>query len=182
MPTILDPATTVTPRAPMRPRPAAHGRAVGAAALAAVAPLPAPGDEPAQARVRAFIDGEAMAALLGEAGCTTELDRDDAGHPIVHSAASGWRCSIYFYHCAMGSDCRAIQDAARFESDGGVSAATVNDWNMTLLYGSAHLRDGDVWLEYDVKLDGGVTDAYLTDTAVLYEELLVAVAAHIDFD
>ncbi|MEM6487587.1 MAG: YbjN domain-containing protein [Pseudomonadota bacterium] len=151
--------------------------AVMAAALAVAVAAPA------GAQTFSRTNGDILAGMLSDLGYRAELTSDDRGDPLVHSSTGGVNFSIYFYGCSDNKDCTSIQYAAGFENDGNRDQAMMNNWNMTKRFGTAYVSDnGDVWLEYDINMDGGITRANMEDTLGLWEDVLGQFTSHIGFN
>jgi hypothetical protein len=95
---------------------------------------------------------------------SAELDVDLDQSPLITGRMGGFRYRIYFYGCEDGKDCTAIQFWTYVKAPENPLEA-VNDWNRQYRFGRAYLDNvGDITIEMDVNLWGGVTPKNLDDT------------------
>lgn len=107
------------------------------------------------------ISGEEMAELVREQGYTPELDRDSRGDPMIRFQVAGYTCLLFFYGV---EDDRAasLQFRAAFREN--VPIEKVNEWNRRKRFLKVYLdEDGDINMDMDVDLEGGVTREYLAE-------------------
>ena len=112
------------------------------------------------------LDGSDPAAILSiaEGYGSAMLDVDSVGDPMIEGRIDGQAYTVFFYGCEGGKDCSSIQFTTYFA---GVrpSAAAVSDWNDENRFGTMYLdSDGDLAVDMDVNLFGGVTRRNLDDT------------------
>jgi hypothetical protein len=92
------------------------------------------------------------------------LDVDDLGDPKIIGRIEGQPYRVYFYGCTVGRDCSSIQFTSSYaglRSD----AVTVSRWNDENRFGKLYLdKGGDLAVDLDVNLFGGVTRKNLDDT------------------
>lgn len=95
---------------------------------------------------------------------SAELESEADGTPIIRGRLEGARYSIFFFGCENGKDCGSIQFwtyAAAPEN----ALEVINAWNRDFRFGKAYLdKTGDVTIEMDVNLWGGVSVKNLDDT------------------
>lgn len=113
-----------------------------------------------------ILDGSDPAAILSiaEGYGSAMLDVDSVGDPMIEGRIDGQAYTVFFYGCEGGKDCTSIQFTTYFA---GVrpSAAVVSDWNDANRFGTLYLdSDGDLAIDLDVNLFGGVTRRNLDDT------------------
>jgi hypothetical protein len=95
---------------------------------------------------------------------SAELERDDDGAPVIRGRMEGRRYSVFFYGCTDGKDCSTIQFWT-FAPAPGNPLDAVNVWNREYRFGKAYIDNvGDIVIEWDVNLWGGVTAKNLDDT------------------
>jgi Putative bacterial sensory transduction regulator len=59
------------------------------------------------------------------------------------------------YKVALLSDTKSLQHLGRLSIK--ADSAKVNEWNQQIKYGRAYLKDGELWVEDTIALEGGVT-------------------------
>lgn len=127
-------------------------------------------------------DPAGIAAALQRLGYKAEITKDDDGDPKINSAAAGANFGVYFYGCTGGKDCNAIQFSAGFDTDAGLDLSVANEWNRDKRYGKVYLDDErDPYIELDVNMIGGITEANFDDTVGLWDSLLADFQKHIDW-
>ena len=99
-----------------------------------------------------------------------------AGQPasgaFVRTGIAGHTVVVWFFNCAAES-CSAIQFWSGYQKSSKFSEALVERWNSEFRYAKIHLtKEGDLHVEYDVFLKGGVSSDYVKYAALLYENLL----------
>lgn len=153
-----------------------------AAALALCALLAALPSGEANAQKRTSRDGQEastlarimprqMAAVLRERGNPAEITTENNRTRITTEIGS-WRTSVHFYSCNDGG-CQSIQYRSLFRRSERFTLAFVNAWNFEKRFAKAYLdRDGDLVLEWDVDLDGGVTINYVAETISTFQAML----------
>lgn len=114
------------------------------------------------------INGDQVLSLLKEVGDTPRLMTDEVGDPLVHAQADGTHYSVIFYDCETpeekGKTCGAMQFRTWYRLDVPLSASEINEWNRLSRLGRAYLDDdGDATIEYNVRLQGGVTPQHLRE-------------------
>lgn len=131
-------------------------------------------------RVTAF----EIAEILQGAGYRAEMTTDSQGDPLIQSTTEGSTFAIYFYDCSDTAvrSCKSIQFAIGFDMAQGTTTAHVNDWNRRNRFAKVYLDDeNDPWLEFDVNIEGGVTQANLRVILDLWAHLVADFKNHIDW-
>jgi Putative bacterial sensory transduction regulator len=119
---------------------------------------------PATAQDLVAADNPAKILEIARGFGSAELEADSEGAPLIRARISGTRYSVFFFGCEDGKDCTSIQfwTYATAPKD---ALKAVNDWNRDRRFGKAYIdADGDVAIEMDVNLWGGVTPKNLDDT------------------
>ncbi|NEX91651.1 YbjN domain-containing protein [Caulobacter sp. 17J65-9] len=125
--------------------------------------------------------GPEVAAWLKDKGYRAELSKDDAGDPMIDSAAEGINFKVYFYDCE-GPRCKAIQFSAGFDLKNGLSLAKANEWNRKNRYLKVYLDDdSDPYVQYDVNVNAGRTMSGLDDDFSVWTGMLGDFAEFIDW-
>ena len=115
-------------------------------------------------------DAEAIAALLKGFG-SARVETDSDGDPRIAGRADGKPYKVHFYGCKENKDCTNIQFWAYWE--GAVELEKVNEWNRDTRFGKLYVdADGDLVLEYDVNLIGGISERTLEDDGDVWVTLL----------
>ncbi|MDX1821380.1 MAG: YbjN domain-containing protein [Alphaproteobacteria bacterium] len=126
-----------------------------------------------------LLDGSDPAAILriAEGYGSAMLDKDSVGDPMIEGRIDGQSYTVFFYGCEGGAGCSSIQFTTYFA---GVrpDAAVVSDWNDENRFGTLYLDgDGDLAIDLDVNLFGGVTRKNLDDTFDWWRVVLEEVRA-----
>lgn len=112
-----------------------------------------------------------MAAILRERGNSAEITTEN-NRTRITTEIVGLRTSVHFYSC-NDDGCQSIQYRTLFRRNERFTLAFVNAWNFEKRFAKAYLdRDGDLVLEWDVDLDGGVTVAYVAETISTFQAML----------
>ena len=91
---------------------------------------------------------------------------------FVRTGIGGHTVVVWFFNC-VAETCSAIQFWTGFQKSPKFSATLVERWNSEFRYAKIHLtKDGDLHVEYDVFLKGGVSSEYIKYAALLYQSLL----------
>lgn len=107
------------------------------------------------------ISGEEMAQIVREEGYAPELGADSRGDPLIRFRVEGYNCLLVFYGVQDGR-AMSLQFRAAFREQ--VDIGKVNEWNRRKRFLKAYLdEDGDINMDMDVDLEGGVTRAYLVE-------------------
>lgn len=134
---------------------------------AAVAEAQSPGDLLSS---YSTMTGDQMVAILRHMGFTPTLTRDQDGDPLVNFQIEGLQTSVYYYSGSNGNY-GEIQFYAGFSDT--PSLDKVNAWNRDHRFGRAYLSaQGKLHVEYDVALEGGVTEEYLENSVRQWHTVL----------
>ena len=134
----------------------------GTAALA----QPATGGDPSGTVRRVTV--EELAQLLQESQYRAEIVRNEKGS-YIRTGLGGRRVAIYMYDCDP-QGCRSIQYSAIYTKDRKFTIELSNDWNTKKRFVKTYIdQDGDLNLEWDVDLRGGVTQDYLRQSILTFE-------------
>jgi hypothetical protein len=108
-------------------------------------------------------DPEAILSIAQGYG-SAMLDVDGVGDPKISGRIGGQAYTVFFYGCEGGQNCSSLQFTTWFV---GVrpAAEEVSAWNDENRFGTMYLDgDGDLAVDLDVNLFGGVTRKNLDDT------------------
>ncbi len=108
-------------------------------------------------------DPEAILSIAQGYG-SAMLDVDGVGDPKISGRIDGQAYTVFFYGCEGGQNCSSLQFTTWFV---GVrpAAEEVSTWNDENRFGTMYLDgDGDLAVDLDVNLFGGVTRKNLDDT------------------
>lgn len=95
---------------------------------------------------------------------SAEMETDSDGSPRIRARMAGTLYTVFFYGCEDGKDCTTIQFWMYTDAPPN-ALVVVNNWNRDRRFGKAYLDDeGDVVVEMDVNLLGGVSAKNLDDT------------------
>jgi hypothetical protein len=109
----------------------------------------------------ATVSGDEMVGVVRDLGFSSELATDSGGDPMIRFQVEGMKCLLLFYGCKDGR-ASSIQFSAGFTMKRPLEL--INKWNQKKRFGKAYLdADGDVMINFDVDLDGGVTREYLKE-------------------
>ncbi|MGU9981397.1 YbjN domain-containing protein [Phreatobacter sp. HK31-P] len=112
-----------------------------------------------------------MAALLRDRGNPAEVVTEN-NRTRIRTEIGNRRSSIYFYAC-NDDGCQSIQYRTLFQRHERFTLAFVNAWNFEKRFAKAYLdRDGDLVLEWDVDLDGGVSVAFVAESIATFQTML----------
>jgi hypothetical protein len=126
-----------------------------------------------------LLDGSDPAAILriAEGYGSAMLDVDSVGDPMITGRMGGQAYTVFFYGCEGGRDCSSIQFTTFFAGT-RPDADVVSDWNNENRFGTLYLdADGDLAIDMDVNLFGGVTRKNLDDTFDWWRVVLDGVRA-----
>ncbi len=119
------------------------------------------GDKTDAPQIIHSISGPELAELVREMGFVPELMTDSGGDPLIKFRIEGMMCLIYFYGNKDGR-CDSLQFSAGFTNKPAITK--VNEWNAKKRFLKAHLdSEGDVIVNMDFEIDGGVTPAFLQE-------------------
>lgn len=101
-------------------------------------------------------DPAKIATILQDLGFRAKLEMTANQTPRIESSSGGQFFYIYFVGCRDGANCKAINFSTYWIFDKKIPIETVNRWNLEKFVGKAFLdKDGDVFLQFFVNLDGG---------------------------
>lgn len=139
----------------------AHGKPrllAGLVAAFALLATPAVADELVNAT---DVDG---ILAIAEGFGSARRDVDNAGDPMIAGRMGGQQYNVLFFDCEDNANCRTIQFWS-WVPGAGVTLDRVHEWNRTKRFAKAYFdADGDVVMEWDVNLWGGVSKTNLDDT------------------
>jgi hypothetical protein len=123
---------------------------------------------------------EEVAAFVKSAGFDPKIQKSDQGQSYVHATTEGGvNFDIDLYDCTEGR-CRALQFVASFDLKAPMTAAKVNEWNMTKRYLRAYIdANGDPTFLYDANVAPGGTYEALQDDLDVFLQFLPDVLEHI---
>ncbi len=139
----------------------------------------------AQAQMVSAADPQGMAAVLSEAGYTTEVDVDDVGDPRIVIELNGWGSSILFYGCdeVTHDGCDSIQLSTGFDRETPMDPATALEVALRWRYVAVSLdEDGDPYLRWDIVTQDGIPQAVFLDAVRRYADNLDVAAEMIFAD
>ena len=150
--------------------------AVAGALLATASGASAKDDKPCQDGLVCASKPETVAAALMKAGYQGLLSKDKVGDPMVDSAASGYKFSVYFYGCDKNVACDSVQFYAGFRNEEGRGVEFVNKWNASKRFVQMSIDPADqgLVLRYDVTTAGGLTQANFADVIDWFAVMLDA--------
>jgi hypothetical protein len=115
-----------------------------------------------------------VVAILKDNNYRAEIVAGQPGQPaaFIRTGIGGHTVVVWFFNCAVEA-CSAIQFWSGYQKSPKFSESLVERWNSEFRYAKIHLtREGDLHVEYDVFLKGGVSSDYVKYAALLYENLL----------
>jgi len=152
-------------------------RSIGLVALVSAASAPG-----AEQLVRAQ-DPQSLVRAMQANGYTAQLTVDSTGDPMIRSAAGGTNFQVLFYNCTDHRECATVQFHVGYDLKTAPSLESINDWNRTQRFGSAHLdKENDPILEMDVDLDdGGLSPLLFIDNLEFWTSALGRFEKHIGY-
>ncbi|SDG54420.1 YbjN domain-containing protein [Roseospirillum parvum] len=131
------------------------------------------------------ISGSELVQLMQDWGYRADLDQDGEGDPRIQSSTGGLNFVVHFYECQPdGAEpvCGSLSVGAVFEGAVNHGVDSMNHWNALNRFGKAYRADnGDLWVEMDIALEGGISEANLRDWLAWWEAVLGKFARHIDW-
>jgi hypothetical protein len=136
----------------------------------------------AQQLVRAQ-DPQSIVRALQANGYSAQLTVDQTGDPMIRSAAGGTNFQVLFYNCTNHRECATVQFHVGYDLKTSPSLESINEWNRTQRFGSAHLdKENDPILEMDVDLDdGGLSPLLFIDNLEFWTSALGRFEKHIGY-
>jgi hypothetical protein len=111
-----------------------------------------------------------FADILKNAGYRAEIVPANP-RPFVRTGIGGHTVVVVFFDCKDA--CGSFQFFANFKQAAKFTPALVARWNVERRYAKTYLnKDGDLRLEYDVDLTGGVSAGYIKQVTLSFEKLL----------
>jgi hypothetical protein len=147
-------------------------RCIGAVIVAAFILLSA--QSLSAAEIVTGVTRDQVVSILKDNGYRAEIvaGRPGSTGAFVRTGIAGHTVVVWFFDCAAET-CSAIQFWTGFQKSPKFSAALVERWNSESRYAKLHLtKEGDLHVEYDVLLKGGVSSDYIKYAALLDEGLL----------
>lgn len=150
--------------------------------IALLALISAGSSAAAQQLVRAQ-DPQSLVRAMQANGYTAQLTTDATGDPMIRSAAGGTNFQVLFYNCTNHRECATIQFHVGYDLKTAPSFESINEWNRTQRFGSAHLdKENDPILEMDVDLDdGGLSPLLFIDNLEFWTSALGRFEKHIGY-
>ncbi|WP_168201712.1 YbjN domain-containing protein [Phreatobacter aquaticus] len=119
------------------------------------------------------ITPQQMAGVLRNRGATAEIVSEN-NRSRIRTQIGGRRVTVFFYACNDGG-CQSIQYRAVFQRNDRYTLAYVNAWNYEKRFAKTYLdNDGDLVLEWDVDLDGGVSVPFISESVQTFQTMLGA--------
>jgi hypothetical protein len=136
----------------------------------------------AQQLVRAQ-DPQSIVRAMQANGYSAQLTVDQTGDPMIRSAAGGTNFQVLFYNCTNHRECATVQFHVGYDLKTSPSLESINEWNRTQRFGSAHLdKENDPILEMDVDLDdGGLSPLLFIDNVEFWTSALGRFEKHIGY-
>ncbi len=135
---------------------------------------------PAAGQMVTAKDPQSVITVMQEAGFQAKLEKTEAGDPMIRSASSGSRFTVFFYNCTKGADCATVQFFTGYQKK-GLKLERINEWNRDQRFGRAYIdKEGEPVVEMDVDLDdGGVSTALFTDNLEFWTSIMSDFEKHI---
>jgi hypothetical protein len=114
-----------------------------------------------------------MAGILRNRGAPSEIVTEN-NRSRIRTQIGGRRVTILFYAC-NDTGCQSIQYRAVFQRNDRYTLAFVNAWNYEKRFAKTYLdNEGDLILEWDVDLDGGVSVPFISESVQTFQTMLGA--------
>lgn len=114
---------------------------------------------------------DAVAKIMQNAGYRAEI-LDGKNRPHLRTGLGGYTVLVFFYDC-KDKNCGALQFYVGFKKAPKFNLTNINRWNAEMRYGKAYIdKDEDLAIEYDIALDGGVTQDFIKQQIYLFERVL----------
>jgi hypothetical protein len=128
-------------------------------------------------------DPQTLVRAMQANGYTAQLTVDSTGDPMIRSAAGGTNFQVLFYNCTDHRECATVQFHVGYDLKTAPSLESINDWNRSQRFGSAHLdKENDPILEMDVDLDdGGLSPLLFIDNLEFWTSALGRFEKHIGY-
>ena len=128
-------------------------------------------------------DPDQLSALISSKGYPVEQGTDDIGDPQLVVKSEGTAFYIQFYGCGEDHlNCTSVQFLAAFDMADGMTAEQALGWSRDQRFTSVYLDDEqDPFLQMDMNIDGGVSEANFTDNLEIWRSSLSAFKDYIDW-
>ena len=119
-----------------------------------------------------------VAEILKGAGYRAEIV-SSTRRPYVRTGIGGHNVVVLMFDCKAEA-CSGIQFWTGIKKTDKFTVSFVEGWNAARRLAKFHLtKDGDLHVEYDIDLSGGVSPDYIKQAALLYERLLARMDEYI---
>ena len=123
-----------------------------------------------------------MAQLMQQWGYPVEIESLGDGSQVIRSSSGGLNFDVNFFNCGDGKwpRCSDLQWQIAFNPNRPPSLDLINQWNVDWRFARAYLYQGQyVYMEFDLRLTGGVSDGTIREYTESYEVLMQEFANHI---
>jgi hypothetical protein len=127
------------------------------------------------------ISPQQISAILNKAGFPSEIAKINTNQTglldqIVKTKIDGKGVNVYFFDC-KGNDCKSFQITLGLPHEDRFTVEFANRWNQGTRFVRGLLAaNGNFVMQYDIEVTGGVTDACLTNSFAMFNQVLT------DFD
>jgi hypothetical protein len=136
-------------------------------------PAAAQDKEPCGAEMVCASAPKTVVDAFRDAGLKAKLQIDDAGDPLIESAASGYTFDTYFYGCVETRQCSSLQFRVVFVKEPENTVELANKWNATKRYSQMFLAEnGQLVVSWDVTTVGGLPKKNFTEVLGMWEMVL----------
>lgn len=141
-------------------------------------PLPPSADSPILTHVKV----DDVIAVLDEMEIKFEQTIDNEGDPKLVFDIDEYRTSLFFYSCNAELECRSLLLYSAYSLTDGGSLENVNNWNQRKRFTRAFMeKDGDITLESDLQVEGGITPGAIKEFIFRFQRMLPEFLKHIGF-
>ena len=123
-----------------------------------------------------------MTQLMRQWGMPAEVNDLSDGSQVIRSSSGGLNFDVNFFNCGEGKwpRCRDLQWQIAFNPNQPPSLDVINQWNVDWRFARAYLYQGQyVYMEFDLRLTGGVSEATIREYTESYQTLIQEFANHI---
>ena len=123
-----------------------------------------------------------MAQLMQQWGYPVEIESLGDGSQVIRSSSGGLNFDVNFFNCGDGKwpRCSDLQWQIAFNPNRPPPLDLINQWNVDWRFARAYLYQGQyVYMEFDLRLTGGVSDGTIREYTESYEVLMQEFANHI---
>jgi hypothetical protein len=127
--------------------------------------------------VNTTISPQRISAILTKTGNPAEIADIKTSQKgllaqIVKTTINGKGVFVYFFDC-NGTNCKSYQITLGLPHEGRFTADFANRWNLETRFVRGMLAaNGNFVMQYDVEVAGGITDACLTNSINLFNQVL----------